>query len=143
MCLAVNTWRFMFSPNFSEYPNILSLNLRDKAWKKLWWYAVYHFCKVFIFLSWKNMGRGWGAGCVSLIWRCSFSKNVFSRERVNLCFFVTFNVIVSHIFHENLIEVSPVIWKIWRTSSSLLTIFIKFLDFSIFYCYKKANDISI
>ena len=101
MCLAVNTWRFMFSPNFSEYPKILSLNLRDKAWKKLWWYAVYHFCKNLIFLSLKKMGRGWGAGCVNLISRCGFSKNVFSKERVNLCFFVTFNVIVSHIFHEN------------------------------------------
>ena len=101
MCLAVNTWSFMFSPNFSEYPKILSLNLRDKDWKKLWWYAVYHFCKNLIFLSLKKMGRGWGAGCVNLISRCGFSKNVFSRERVNLCFFVTFNVIVSHIFHEN------------------------------------------
>ena len=43
---------------------------------------------------------------------CGFSRNVFSRERVNLCFFGTFNIIISHTFPKNLIEFSQVIQKI-------------------------------
>ena len=44
-------------------------------------------------------------------------------------FFVTFSIIISHIFPEHLIEIPQVIHKIWRLSSSLLTIFIGFSDF--------------
>ena len=33
------------------------------------------------------------------------NKIVFSRERVNPCFFVTFNIFISHSFLENLIEI--------------------------------------
>ena len=39
---------------------------------------------------------------------CEFSKSVFSRERV----FVTLNIIVSHIFSENYIEIDLFIQKI-------------------------------
>ena len=41
-----------------------------------------------------------------------FSKNVSSKERVKPCFFVTFNIIKSHIFPENFIEDPQVVQKI-------------------------------
>ena len=40
------------------------------------------------------------------------SKNVPSKERVKPWFFVTFNIIISHIFPENLIEIPQVVQKI-------------------------------
>ena len=41
------------------------------------------------------------------IWPYGFSKNVFSREKVKPCFFVTFlMLIVTYIFSENFIEIS-------------------------------------
>ena len=47
---------------------------------------------------------------------CSFSKNVFSRERererVKPWFFVTFNIIISYVFPENFIEIPQVFQKI-------------------------------
>ena len=43
---------------------------------------------------------------------CGFSKNVSSKERVKLCFFVTSNVILRHIYPENLIGFSQVVQKI-------------------------------
>ena len=74
---------------------------------------------------------------------CSFSKNLFSRERVKPCCFVTFNIIVSHICPENFIEITQVVQNIWRFSSSILTIFINFLGILIFPCYKETNEVSI
>ena len=70
-----------------------------------------------------------------------FLKNVFSKEKVKRCFFVTFNVI-SRIFPEVFIEISQVVHKIWRFSSSVLAIFINFLDFLTFPCYKESNNVS-
>ena len=35
---------------------------------------------------------------------CCFSKNESSKEKVKPCFFVTFNIIISHIFPEHFIE---------------------------------------
>ena len=52
-----------------------------------------------------------------------FSKNVFSRGSVKYCFFVTFNLFINHIFPENFIKIPQVVQKIWRFSSSILTIF--------------------
>ena len=49
---------------------------------------------------------------VNLTPRCGFSKNVSSRERVKPSFFVTFNIIISHIFPENFIEVTQLVQKI-------------------------------
>ena len=43
---------------------------------------------------------------------CGFSKNVSSKEKVKPCFFVTFNIIISHIFLENFIEIPQVVQKI-------------------------------
>ena len=87
-------------------------------------------------------------GMSGSIWppSCGFSKNVSYRERVKLCFFVTFNIIISHIFPENFIEILKAfqkVQKIWRFSPSLLTIFINVLNFLTFPCYKKTNDVNI
>ena len=43
---------------------------------------------------------------------CGFSKNVSSKERVNPWFFVTFNIILKHIFPEKFIEFLQVVQKI-------------------------------
>ena len=43
---------------------------------------------------------------------CGFSKNVSSKERAKSWFFVTFNIILKHIFPENFIEFSQVVQKI-------------------------------
>ena len=43
---------------------------------------------------------------------CGFLKKVSSRERVIPWFFVTFNIIISHIFPENFIEIPQVVQKI-------------------------------
>ena len=42
----------------------------------------------------------------SLTTPCGFFKNIFFRERVQPCFFMTFKIIVSLIFPENFIEIS-------------------------------------
>ena len=54
-----------------------------------------------------------------------------------------FNIIISQIFPENFIEISKVAKEIWRFSASILTIFINFLDFLTFSCYKETNDIDV
>ena len=36
---------------------------------------------------------------------CDISKKLSSKERMKLWFFVTFNIIISHIFPENFIEI--------------------------------------
>ena len=41
-----------------------------------------------------------------------FSKNLSSEERLKPCFFVTFNVIISHIFPENFIYIALVSLRI-------------------------------
>ena len=43
---------------------------------------------------------------------CGFSKNLSSKERVKPWCFVTFNVILRHIFPENFIEFPQVVPKI-------------------------------
>ena len=74
---------------------------------------------------------------------CGFSKKVFSRERVKPCFFVTLNIIISHVFPENFIEIPQVVQKIWIFSPSILTVFIDFSDFSHFVVVKKTNAVNI
>ena len=49
--------------------------------------------------------------------------------RWKLWFFVTFNIIINHIFPENFIEIPQVVQKVWRFSPSILTIFINFRIF--------------
>ena len=43
---------------------------------------------------------------------CGFSKTVSSKDRVKYWFIVTFNIIINHIFPENLIEIPQVVQKI-------------------------------
>ena len=43
---------------------------------------------------------------------CGFSKNVSSKERVKLWFFLTFNTILRHTFLENFIEFPQAVQKI-------------------------------
>ena len=43
---------------------------------------------------------------------CGFSKNVSSKDRVKPWFFVTFNIIMRHIFPENVIEIHQVVQKL-------------------------------
>ena len=39
---------------------------------------------------------------------------MFLREAVKLWFFVTFNIIISHIYPENFIEIPQLVQKIWN-----------------------------
>ena len=64
---------------------------------------------------------------------CGFSKNVSSKAKVKPWFFVTFNIIKSHIFPENFIGISQVVQKIWRIYLSILAIFIDFHQFFLFF----------
>ena len=57
------------------------------------------------------------------------------RGEWNLGFFMIFNIIISHIFSENFIEISQVVQKLWRISLSILDIFINFHQFSGFFLY--------
>ena len=43
---------------------------------------------------------------------CGFSKNVSSKDRVEPWLFVTFNIILKHIFPENFIEFLQIVQKI-------------------------------
>ena len=53
-----------------------------------------------------------GGGCQFDPPLCGFSENVSSKERMKPWFFVTFNIIISHIFHEHFIETSQVLQKL-------------------------------
>ena len=64
---------------------------------------------------------------------CHFSINVSSKERVKPLFFVTFNVIISHIFPENFIEILQIVQNLWIISLSILTIFVDFHRFCGFF----------
>ena len=53
------------------------------------------------------------------------------------CFFVTFNIIISYIFPGNFMEIHQVSQEIRIFVSSILTIFVNFLDFFYLYLLKK------
>ena len=67
-----------------------------------------------------------------------FSKNVFFIEDEGL-FFV--NIIIIHVFPEKFINISQVVQKIRRLSSSILTCFVTFLDFLAFPCCRETNSV--
>ena len=48
---------------------------------------------------------------------CGFSKSVSSKERERPWFFVTFNIILRHIFPENFIEFPQVVQRIRKKFS--------------------------
>ena len=58
-------------------------------------------------------------------------------------FFVTFSIIISHIFLVHLIEIHQVIRKIWRYSVSILIVFIDISDFLTGPAYKESNAVSV
>ena len=60
---------------------------------------------------------------------CGFSNIVSSKLRVKPWFFVTFKIIIRHIFPEIFIEIPQVVQKLWRISLSILAIFIDFYQF--------------
>ena len=80
---------------------------------------------------------------------CGFLKIISSRERLNPWSFVTFIIIVSHIFPQNFVKTAQVVQKIWRFSTLILTIFINFLDCLTFLLQRNQwhqhipNDVSI
>ena len=41
-----------------------------------------------------------------------FSKNISSKEKAKLCLFEAFNIIISHTFPENFIEINQVVQEI-------------------------------
>ena len=53
--------------------------------------------------------------------------------------YVAFNSIIHQVFSETFIEISQIFQKIQRLYSSILAIFINFLDFLTLPCYLKAN----
>ena len=57
--------------------------------------------------------RGWPPSPLWFFKKCF--KNVSSKERVKPWFFETFNIIISHIFPGNFIEIPQVVQKIRRT----------------------------
>ena len=60
---------------------------------------------------------------------CSFLKIASSKERVKPWFFVTFNIILRHIFPENFIEFPQVVQKIWRNYLVIVANFHRFFWF--------------
>ena len=66
-----------------------------------------------------------------------FSKTVSSKETVNPWSLVTSNVIVSHIFSENLIKITQVVQRIWRLFLLIFAIFINFHQLLRFFLVKK------
>ena len=64
-----------------------------------------------------------------------FFKHVFSEEMVKPCFFVTFNIIISHNFSENFIEIPQVAQNTWILSQKILAIFIDFHHFFLSFAH--------
>ena len=52
-------------------------------------------------LTLKMVDRGVGERGCSIDPSCGFSKKKFCRERMNHWYFLTFNIIISHLFPEN------------------------------------------
>ena len=99
-------------------------------------YFVSNFFLSIVNLSWtlKTFGVGGGGEEGQFDPPCGFSKIVFCRNRKKPCFSwdFFFNIpflIPSHIPPESFTEIPSVIQEIWRFYSSILPIFINFLDF--------------
>ena len=74
-----------------------------------------------------------GGGGVHFTHPGGISRNVSSKARAKLCFFVTFDIIANHIFPENLIDIPQVVLKIWRHSLSISAIFVNFYQFFMIF----------
>ena len=62
-----------------------------------------------------------------------FLEIVSSKQMVTPWFFVTFKIIIRHIFPKDFIEIPQVVQKLWRISRSILAIFIDFYQFFGFF----------
>ena len=71
--------------------------------------------------------------------------NIFSLtlKRQRRYFFVSFIIIVSHIFSASFVEFPHIVQRIWRFFPSLFTIFINFWIFFKISCYDENNGVSI
>ena len=99
--------------------------------------------KKFYLITLKRLG--WGQTDLTLS-TCGFSRKVSSEGRLKPWFFMTFVIIISHIFPENVIKIPEVVEKIWRSCLSILAIFINFHQFSEFFWHfvvtRKVDDVS-
>ena len=95
------------------------------------WLSLNNLCIYFLFfsvtepLTFITLKGLQGGGGGQFERPCGFSKNVSSKT-VEPCFIVTCSIIISHIFPQNLIEISQVVQKIQRICLSILAIFISF-----------------
>ena len=71
------------------------------------------------------------------------TEQEWERETLISGNFQYYHKIISHIFPGGFIDIPQVVQKVWRFSSSILTIFIDFSDFLTFPCCKEASDVSI
>ena len=113
--------------------NILSplLKYKERSWYKR------QKTKKMYFLNPKKalgLGRGWRVGGRGQFEPpCCFPKNASSKERVKPKFFVTFVIIISHIFPKNLIEIPQLFLKIIKAFSVNISYFHRFS--SIFWIF--------
>ena len=77
--------------------------------------------QIFLRINPKATWRGWGGGGVFQFDLLPLT-NISSKEREKPWFFVTFNIIISHIFPEHFIEIPQFVQKIWRIYLSILAI---------------------
>ena len=134
-------WQLSRMEHFAKIINGLDLwqgiNMLLLTIKRSRWYAkknIYTMIIAFITLTLKQLK---GREGVQFDIPCGFSKKVSSKGRVKPWLFVTFNIIISHIFPKIFIEIPQVVQKIWIISLSILAIFI---DFHWFFGF---SDISL
>ena len=98
---------------------LLLLSMRPLTWTKCQ-SSKYHFSECISEKSFNRLHLGYDE----------------IKRRWILSFFVTFNIILRHIFPENVIEFPRVVQKIWRNSVTILANFNQFsLIFFIFWHY--------
>ena len=112
------------------------LSISSKVKWKIWitWWII--FCIRYLTLKRLEEGSIWPPPHTPPprpLLLCSFSKNLSSKEKVKSSFFVTFNIITSHIFPEDFIKIPQVVQKIWRIS--LFNIIYFHLFSSIFWIF--------
>ena len=110
--------------NESHWPYTLQIHTVCKFWVEI----SHGLMKIFFIL------KGWSDNLAQFVF---FFIKLSNKEIVNSWFFLTFNLIMSHILPENFIKISQVVQKIWRFS---LTIYF-FLDnqfFSFFWLFDNS-----
>ena len=106
-----------FTSNFDNCCNLIFRNDKNELRQKL--------CPVPKIEKSEILERFLSLQIFTVVVTCS--KFVYSKERMKPCVFFLWLLILSHVFHENFIEVLQVVQKIWRISrppqfSSFLTV---------------------